>query len=114
MSDMDKKDNNKIEPKNKLVVFQGKDIRRAWYNNEWFYSLVDIIGALTDSTNPTDYLKKIRKRDEELGFYLGTNCPQVEMKTSTGKKRKTLAGNTKNLKIFRKNQKQICGTTWMI
>ncbi len=96
MSDMDKKDNTQIKPQNKLVVFRGKDIRRTWYNNEWFYSLVDIIGALTDSTNPTDYLKKIRKRDEELRFYLGTNCPQVEMKTSTGKKRKTLAGNTKD------------------
>ena len=36
-----------------------------------------IVGALTESANPTDYLKKLRKRDEELGAYLGTNCPQV-------------------------------------
>lgn len=45
------------------------------------------MGALTDSSNPTDYLKNIRKRDEELGFYIGTNCPQVELLTETGKKR---------------------------
>lgn len=98
---MTKKDTIKAEtvPQNKLVVFQNKEIRRAWHNNEWYYSLVDIVGVLSDSVNPTDYLKKIRKRDNELGAYLGTNCPQVEMNTSTGKNRKTLAGNTKD--VFR-------------
>ncbi len=83
----------------KLVIFQSKEIRREWHSDEWFYSLVDVIEALSGSANPTDYLKKIRKRDEELGIYLGTNCPQVEMMTALGKKRKTLAGNTKD--IFR-------------
>jgi len=73
---------------NKLVVFQSKEIRRAWHNGEWYYSLVDVVGALTGCANPTDYLKKIRKRDEELGLYIGTNCPQVEMLTTTGKKGK--------------------------
>jgi len=92
--------NNEINPQNKLIVFQGIGIRRAWHNNEWFYSLVDIAGVLTDSANPTDYLKKIRKRDNELGSYLGTNCPQIEMGTVTGKKRKTLAGNTKDALRF--------------
>lgn len=88
--------NKEIEPQNKLIVFQGKEIRRAWHNNEWYYSLVDIVGVLTDSANPTDYLKKIRKRDPEVGSYIGTNCPQVDMSTKTGKKRKTIAGNTKD------------------
>jgi len=90
---------NNIEQQNKIVLFQSLKIRRAWYKNEWYFSLVDVVGALTDSANPTDYLKKIRKRDDSLGKYLGTNCPQVEMLTETGKKRKTLAGNTKD--IFR-------------
>ncbi len=89
----------RIVKENKLIVFQDKNIRRAWYENQWFYSLVDVIGALTGSANPTDYLKKIRKRDEELGFYVGTNCPQIEMLTESGKKRKTLAGNTQD--VFR-------------
>jgi len=91
--------NKNIESENKLVVFQGKEVRRAWHNEEWYYSLVDIVAILSESKNSTDYLKKIRKRDEELKTYIGTNCPQIEMQTSTGKNRKTLAGNTKD--VFR-------------
>jgi prophage antirepressor-like protein len=92
---MSKTDNN-IDSQNKLVVFQGSEVRRAWHNNEWYYSLVDVVAVLSESKNPTDYLKKIRKRDEELKSYLGTNCPQVLMQTSLGKNRKTLAGNAKD------------------
>jgi DNA-directed RNA polymerase beta' subunit len=84
---------------NKLILFQNKGIRRTWFKDDWYYSLVDIVGALTDSSNPTDYLKKMRKRDAELGSYIGTNCPHVEMLTHTNKKRHVLAGNIKD--VFR-------------
>ena len=85
---------------NNIKLFEQKQIRSYFNETEeqWYFSVVDIIEALTDSKNPTDYLKKIRKRDVELGSYIGTNCPQVEMLTN-GKKRKTLAGNVKD--IFR-------------
>ncbi|MBO5182206.1 MAG: phage antirepressor protein [Paraprevotella sp.] len=82
-----------------IKLFQDKKIRSAWNEEEqqWYFSVVDVVGALTDSVNPTDYLKKMRKRDEALATYLGTNCPQVEMVTETGKKRKTLAANVQAL-----------------
>ena len=83
-----------------LKLFEGKQIRSYWNEKEeqWYFSVVDIIEALTDSVNATDYLKKLRKRDSELGSYVGTNCPQVEMLTN-GKRRKTLAGTVKD--VFR-------------
>jgi DNA-damage-inducible protein D len=83
-----------------ITVFENSQIRRHYDtdNEVWYFSLVDIIGALTDSVNPTDYLKKMRRRDLELNSYLGTNCPQVAMMTN-GKKRKILAGNVEQ--IFR-------------
>ncbi len=90
-----------IYPKEKnmsnIKVFENKKIRTEWNEQEedWYFSLVDIVAVLADTSNPTDYLKKMRKRDVELGAYLGTNCPQVEMVGQNGLKRKVLAGNTK-------------------
>ena len=83
-----------------IKLFESKKVRSHWDEEQeiWYFSVVDIIEALTDSINPTDYLKKLIKRDLELGSYIGTNCPQVEM-TINGKKRKTLAGNARH--IFR-------------
>lgn len=83
-----------------VKIFEDKKVRSHYDadNEVWYFSVVDIVEALTDSKNPTDYLKKIRKRDVELGSYLGTNCPQVTMITN-GKKRKILAGNVED--IFR-------------
>lgn len=82
-----------------LQLFEDKKIRTAWdeEKEEWYFSVVDVVAVLTDSVNPTDYLKKLRKRDEQLGAYLGTNCPQVAMRTTTGKLRKTLAATTEQL-----------------
>ena len=82
-----------------IKLFQDKKIRSVWNDEEeqWYFSVVDVVEVLTDSANPTDYLKKMRKRDGSLALYIGTNCPQVEMATESGKKRKTLAANVKDL-----------------
>jgi BRO family, N-terminal domain len=83
----------------KIILFKDKSIRSHWdaEQEEWFFSVVDVVAALTDSANPTDYLKKIRKRDELLGKYIGTNCPQVAMQSDKGKLRKTLAATTQQI-----------------
>jgi len=84
-----------------IQLFEGKNVRVLWDEEQekYYFSVVDIVQVLTDSSNPTDYLKKMRKRDAELHAFLGTNCPQVQMVTSTGKKRLTLAADIEG--IFR-------------
>ena len=62
-----------------IALFEQKKVRRVWYNEQWYFSVLDVIFALTDSKNPKDYLKKMRKRDCELDFYMGTNCPPLAM-----------------------------------
>lgn len=82
-----------------IKLFHDQQIRSHWdaEQEEWFFSVVDVVAALTNSANPTDYLKKLRKRDGQLGGYIGTNCPQVAMQSATGKSRKTLAATTQQL-----------------
>ncbi len=58
-------DQNKIQ-ENALVVFQGKRIRRTWFNNEWWFVIEDIVSALTDSKDPKQYISKMKQRDESL------------------------------------------------
>ncbi len=85
----------------KIQLFEERKVRTVWDEEQekWYFSVVDVVEVLTDSVNPTDYLKKMRKRDAELNLYIGTNCPQVGMKSATGKTRKTLAADTEQ--IFR-------------
>ncbi len=84
-----------------VKMFEGSQIRSVWDNEreEWYFSIVDVVGVLSESKNPTDYLRKMKKRDEILASYLGTNCPKVGMISTNGKIRKVLAGNLKD--IFR-------------
>lgn len=90
---------NEIGRNEAIKLFEQQAIRTVWDNEreEWYFSVVDVVGALSDSANPTDYLKKMRKRDEQLGIYIGTNCPQIAMQTASGKMRKTLAASTEQL-----------------
>ena len=71
--------------KEQIKLFEQKRVRSVWdeEKEEWFFSVIDVVEVLTDSTNPTDYLKKMRKRDPELGIYIGTNCPQVAYQART-------------------------------
>lgn len=86
---------------NAIKLFEEKRVRTVWDDQQekWYFSVVDVVLVLTDSANPTDYLKKMRKRDPQLAAFVGTNCPQVAMLTETGKKRQTLAADTEA--IFR-------------
>ena len=49
-----------------IVIFKEKTIRRSWHNDQWWFVIVDVIAALTDSLNPSRYLKDMKRRDQEL------------------------------------------------
>jgi len=87
------------EEQNKLAIFQEKEIRRIWHKEEWYFSILDIIEVLTDTTDPSQYFKRMRQRDQELQSYVGTNCTYVALEGKTGKKRRTIIGNTEH--VFR-------------
>ena len=84
---------------NALVVFQDKKIRRIWHNNEWYFSVVDVIEVLTDSNNPRNYWNMLKVRELEHGIELSTFCVQLKLIAEDGKLRETDCANTKN--IFR-------------
>jgi len=82
---------------NKLVVFQDRKIRRIWHNNEWYFSVIDVVEVLTDSSNPRNYWSMLKKREEDVGIELSTNCVQLKMESQDGKLRETDCANTKAL-----------------
>lgn len=53
-------------PETHIALFQQKEVRRVIHNNEWWFVISDVVSVLTDSSDPGDYLKKIRKRDPSL------------------------------------------------
>lgn len=85
-----------------IKLFESVQVRSHWDagQEKWYFSVVDVVGILSESVNPTDYLKKLRKRDSELNVYLGTNCPQVAMRNQDGKNRITLAGSVEHILRF--------------
>ena len=65
----------KPNPETRIAPFQHKEISRTIHNNEWWFVVVDVVAALTDAANPTDYLNKIRRRDPELAKGYGQIVP---------------------------------------
>ncbi len=87
-------------PQNKLIVFQNKNIRRIWHENEWFYAVVDIIEVLTESAKPRDYWYRVKKRaSEDEKMELSTICRQLKVQSKDGKKYNTDCSNTEG--VFR-------------
>lgn len=70
-----------------LVVFQGKEIRRTWFNDEWWFVAVDIIVVLTGSSDPSGYLKDMRRRDEGFAQGWGQIATPLSIETSGGLQR---------------------------
>jgi hypothetical protein len=82
----------------RIVVFQEKTVRRAWHQDEWWFSVQDVVAVLTDSPNPADYIKKMRLRDKELSQGWGQLVTPLRLETEGGIQRANCA-NTEG--IFR-------------
>ncbi len=83
------------ETPGKIVVFGANQIRRAWVDEQWYFSVVDIIDALTYSNNPRDSWYRMKRRGKESsGIGLSTLCRQLKLTSSDGNAYKTDAVNT--------------------
>jgi len=81
-----------------IAVFKGKTIRRILHNKEWWFSVADVVEVLTETPNAADYIKKMRKRDEELGKGWGQIVTPLWLDTEGGKQQVNCA-NTEG--VFR-------------
>jgi len=81
-----------------IAVFRGKEIRKTIHKNEWWFVISDVVGVLTDSTDPSGYIKDMRRRDKELSKGWGQIATPLWIETSGGKQKVNCA-NTEG--IFR-------------
>ena len=89
---------NKEQSMPKVAIFKGKQIRKIILNNEWWFSVIDVIAVLTDSDNPRDYWYKMKVRDEqEADVQLSTICRQLKLTAPDGKKRETDCANIEGI-----------------
>lgn len=70
---------------NNLALFEEKQIRKTWSQNKWYFSIEDVVYALTDSKDPKQYVNKLRQRDEELGRGWVQIVHTLKMDTKVGK-----------------------------
>ena len=76
----------------KIAIFKGKEIRKTIYNDEWWFSVIDICGALTDSVNAGAYWRKLKQRLKKESNEVVTFCHGLKLEASDDKKYKTDAG----------------------
>lgn len=88
-----------MDENNSIQLFEDKKIRTAWdeEKEEWYFSVQDVVAVLSESTDPKQYIKKMRTRDPQLSANWGTICTPVQMLAADGKQRKVQAANTEGI-----------------
>ena len=76
-----------------LMPFEGENIRKVWYNEEWHFSVVDVVGVLAESANPQSYWGQLKKREP----HLLTICQKVKLKGQDGKNYPSDCANTEGV-----------------
>ena len=88
-----------MDENNSIQIFEDRKIRTAWdeEKEEWYFSVQDVVAVLSESTDPKQYIKKMRTRDPQLSANWGTICTPVQMLAADGKQRKVQAANTEGI-----------------
>ena len=88
-----------MDENNSIQLFEDRKIRTAWdeEKEEWYFSVQDVVAVLSESTDPKQYIKKMRARDPQLSANWGTICTPVQMLAADGKQRKVQASNTEGI-----------------
>ena len=88
-----------MDENHSIQLFEDRRIRTAWdeEQEEWYFSVQDVVAILAESSDPKQYIKKMRTRDPELSANWGTICTPVQMPAADGKMRKIQAANTEGL-----------------
>lgn len=82
----------------KIAIFRKKEIRKILQNGEWWFSVVDVVAALTDSNKPRVYWNTMKNRVEKSDrIQLSTYCRQLKLESSDGKRYETDCSNTEGL-----------------
>ena len=80
-----------------IIPFEGKEIRKIWHTDEWYFSVVDVIEILTDSKNPNRYWTDVKRRSEKESGQSYAFCVSLKLKGSDGKNYKTDCANTEGV-----------------
>lgn len=86
-----------MEKEDQIIVFQDKKIRRIWHENEWYFSVIDVITALETSTIPKRYWTDLKAKLSDEGFEPYKKIVQLKLEAPDGKMRTTDCANTKNM-----------------
>lgn len=88
-----------MDENNSIQLFEDRKIRTAWdeEKEEWYFSVQDVVAVLSESTDPKQYIKKMRTRDPQLSANWGTICTPVQMLAADGKQRKVQAASTEGI-----------------
>ena len=87
-----------MEQDNKIVLFQEKQVRRIWHNEQWYFSVIDVIAILSESIDPQRYWSVLKSRlKKQEGFDVTTICSKLKMQGADGKFYPTDCSNTEGL-----------------
>jgi len=86
-----------MEGENKLIVFENKKIRRTWYEGDWWFSVVDMVGVLDASGRPRKYWADLKKKLAEEGFEVSDIIGQLKLEAPDGKLRETDCANKEGI-----------------